>query len=567
MRIGQRSLHKFRNKIRRVTARRRWPRLLPREIGTPRGRSILTRLISEVNHLVTGSTFGAWPRYFARADLDEQFRDLDRWIQQRIRAALFHRWRESDARHLPARQLRTHGLNSLVSEYWRWRLSWLHRQRSPLFQAASLASLRRALERTRAKSWDPFHRHYSFLPGPDGLNLDDIAQDERGFLLQIQSQMLEGKYCFGAFVEYALPKQGREDVRWIARPGLADAIVSRSLSRSLVSHLDHHLPHNVHSYRPGRGTWSAVGELRRTLLATESAWVVRADVAGFLDKIDLRQLDEALALLLPSEDDAGIALNNLLRSYIRSSRWRPEEGLLPRLQGLPRGGALTPLLGNLYLLPMDQALIAAGHRAVRYGDDIIVIASSVDESQSAWQIIQEQAASLHLPLSDAKSGIVAPGMPFEFLGYRITGHRFDIRPFAVNRLKRRVRRVTRRRRWSHLELKSLLSKEGLDELERLIRQVNRLIVYGSGRSWASEFARCTDDSQFRSLDHWITDRVRACVTGSWSPRNRRLVPDSLLRELGLVRLVPLYYHARRRIAGQAARAALALQTVPSPEAG
>jgi RNA-directed DNA polymerase len=567
MRIGQRAMRKFRSKVRRVTARRRWPRILPREISTPRGRSILAGLINEVNRLVTGSTFGAWPRYFSRADLDVQFRELDRWIQQRIRAALFHRWRDSDARHLSARQLRAQGLNSLVGEYWRWRLSWLDRQRSPLFQAASLTRLRWALKRTRARSWDPFHRRYSFLPGPDGLDLDDIAQDERGFLLRIQGQMLKGKYHFGAFVEYPLPKQGREDVRWIARPGLADSIVSRALASTLASHLDHQLPHNLHSYRPGRGTWSAIGELRRILLATESPWIVRADVAGFLDQIDLCQLDELLALMLPSEDDAGIALESILRSYLRSGRWRAEEGLLPRQQGLPRGGALTPLLGNLYLLPIDRALIAAGLRVVRYADDIIVIASSEDESISAWRIIQELASSLRLPLSEAKSGVIAPGLPFEFLGYRITGHRFDIRPYAINRLKRRVRRVTRRRRWSHLDLESLKSKEGLDELDKLIRQVNRLIVYGSDRNWAGEFARCTDDSEFRTLDHWIADRVRACVTGSWSLRNRRLVPDSLLRELGLVRLVPLYYHARRRIAGQAARAALARQTVPSPEAG
>ncbi|MBN1178570.1 MAG: hypothetical protein JXD18_05125 [Anaerolineae bacterium] len=567
MRIGPRATEKLRRKVARVTARNRWPRLTPADLHTPRGRVLLGRLIGEVNAQITGNALGAWPRYFARAEFDTQFRELDRWIRQRVRAALLHRWRESDARYLPTAQLQALGLNSLVHETWRWRKAWRARNRSLLAQAAQLTRLRASLELTKARAWDRYRRCHRFRPGPDGLTLDDIAADERTFLLSLQTELLAGRYRFGAFLEYARPRQGRDEPRWIARPGLADAVVARALSAVLSTALEQHLPQHTYAYRSGKGNWAAMGQLRRWLLETETPWVVRADVAGFLDQVDLSALEAQLGRLLPASGEMDAELHDLLRSYLWAGRWRAEEGLLPRAEGLPRGGPLTPLLGNLALLPLDEALLAEGFRALRYADDVVVVAHTEAEAQTAWALIQRQALALGLPLSTAKSGVFSPTTPFEFLGYRITGHHVAVRPYALNRLKRRVRRVTQRRRWPHLTVRSLQTPAGQAELARLVRQLNRLLVYGAGFDWARRFARCSDDAQFRELDRWIADRVRACVTGRWSPRNRRLVPAYLLREQGLVRLVDLYYHARRRIAGQAARSDLAVRVQPSPDAG
>lgn len=572
MRIGPRALAKFRRKIKQITARKRWPRLRPADLDTPKGRALLARLLREVNHYVAGDAGGAWARYFARADFVEQFAELDHWTQGRVRAALLHRWRESDARYLPAEQLRDLGLRSLVGEYWYWRTAWGRRSQTLLARAASLRQLRGALDHVRAQAWDAWRREYRFRPGSDGVTLDDFAADERQALLDLQARLLTGEYRFGAFTEYDLVRQGRETPRRIARPGLPDAIVARALAETLAPALDCHFPAHVHAYRPGRGDFTATAALRHALLAQESPWVVRVDVAGYLDHVDLPALDALLDTLLPAQSLADGALRDVLRSYLWSSRWREDAGLLPRERGLPRGGALTPLLGNLALLPLDRALAAAsalaeaGIPAVRYADDVVAVAPDAETAEAIWNLLQRELAALGLPPSAAKSAIHAPGEPFEFLSYRITGQRFDVRPYALNRLKRRVRRITQRRKWRHLSLRGLETPEGRAEVEKLIRRVNRLLVYGRGRHWVRRFARCSDDATFRELDAWIADRVRACVTHRWTPRNRRVLPAEVLEELGLVSLAELYYHEQRRIAGQAARAALQRRAKPSPEA-
>ena len=40
--------------------------------------------------------------------------------------------------------------------------------------------------------------------------------------------------------------------------------------------------------------------------------------------------------------------------------------------GLPQGSPLSPLLANLALIPLDEALVDAGFPVVRYADDLVI---------------------------------------------------------------------------------------------------------------------------------------------------------------------------------------------------
>ncbi|MSO22054.1 MAG: hypothetical protein EXQ58_02110 [Acidobacteria bacterium] len=41
--------------------------------------------------------------------------------------------------------------------------------------------------------------------------------------------------------------------------------------------------------------------------------------------------------------------------------------------GTPQGAVLSPLLSNIYLDPLDQAMAAAGIERVRYADDFVIL--------------------------------------------------------------------------------------------------------------------------------------------------------------------------------------------------
>jgi len=85
-----------------------------------------------------------------------------------------------------------------------------------------------------------------------------------------------------------------------------------------------------------------------------------------------------------------------------------------------QGSPISPLLSNVYLHPFDVELTGRGYRLVRYCDDFLITARSRPEAEAALNAAARALASRRLKLSRDKTRIVAPGEPFEFLGYQFT---------------------------------------------------------------------------------------------------------------------------------------------------
>lgn len=538
IKIGPRALAKFKARIRRATRRKRGKRVRCADLATEEGRATLREIIARVNSEITGHSLRNWVRYFARCDFDDQFRELDFWIRERVRATATKRWKKGNYRLLPTNTLQELGLKSLVGEYYKWKNAWRERNKSLISAIAKLDHLRAILDHYRRRYYHT-KKGYTFRPGADGETMGGFLGQETTNLRHIQGLLLDGEYEFSPFIEYAKAKQGREDERVICRSSLADAIVQKAVAEVVEQRFDRVLSERCYSYRPGRSHYTAFGWALRYIREGEKYWVVNGDFQTFLDTVDLGIMAQGVEALLSSEP----LLLDLYLKYLYNPRLR-EGKLLPRMVGLPRGGTLTPFLANLYLQPLDEAL--ERFRYLRYADDIFIFAESRAQAEEAEEILREKARSLHLIL---RGRIFEPGEEFECLGYRVRGKEIAVRPYALNRLKRRIRRMTKRSNYRGGI--NTRTQEGREALRRLIERVNRVYIYPGGNDWARPFCRCTTDEQFRELDRWIADRIRACVTGDWSPRNKRLVPEALLRELGLKKLVPRFYHWKRCVWKQA----------------
>ena len=109
------------------------------------------------------------------------------------------------------------------------------------------------------------------------------------------------------------------------------------------------------------------------------------------------------------------------------------------------GGALSPLLGALYLMPLDVAMeqyIAAGSiHYVRYMDDIVILAKTRWHFRAAIRSLIEVIESLGLCLHQEKRFVGHIDKGFDFLGYQIHPSR-RLRPSAES-LRRLVVRAGR----------------------------------------------------------------------------------------------------------------------------
>ncbi len=547
IRIGPRALRKFKTRVRRVTCRRRYKGFGGRDLRTERGQAMLRELIARVNREIGGDTLRNWARYFSRCDFDDQFRELDYWIRDRVRGAVTKRWNKGNYRLLPTPLLQELALKSLVGEYYKWKNRWQDEDKELIHAIASLDHLRNVLNLYRERYYNHYTAGYDFKPGADGVRMEQFISAETSSLKRIQDQLLRGGYQFTPFIEYAKAKQGRADERVICRATLGDTVVQKAIAQVIDGGFDHLLSEHCYSYRRGKSQYTAFGKALTYIRMREDWWILRYDFRSFLDTVDLTILSAQLQELL---GDDPLVLDLYLK-YLYNGRLR-EGKLLPRTVGLPRGGVLTPFLGNLYLTPLDDTMVREGFHYVRYADDVIIFAEDEDRARRGQRLISLMAAKLRLDLSPEKSLLIRPGAEFEYLGYVIKGREVRIRPYATNSLKRRIKRVTSRRRYPGLTTKALASKEGEEALRAIIAKVNRTYIYKGGNDWTRHFCRCTSDEQFRELDGWIADRIRACVTKRWALKNRRLVPYQLLRELGWKPLVPLFHRWRREVWNQGA---------------
>jgi RNA-directed DNA polymerase len=107
-----------------------------------------------------------------------------------------------------------------------------------------------------------------------------------------------------------------------------------------------------------------------------------------------------------------VAVGEVTLRYLRAA---------PR--GTMQGGALSPLLANIYLHPFDIALTSQGIRLVRFMDDFVVMCASKHEAETALALVQRQLATLRLTLNSEKTRVVAYFDGIEFLGQALAPRR------------------------------------------------------------------------------------------------------------------------------------------------
>jgi len=163
--------------------------------------------------------------------------------------------------------------------------------------------------------------------------------------------------------------------------------------------------------------------------------VARFDIHSYYESI---VHDVLLDQLVQARDSADLLV--LVGDYLRT----PDLRLTG--QGLVAGAALSPLLGALYLTPLDRAmadLAQAGIRYQRFMDDFVIFAPTrhklrTDTIRRLYAVL----APLQLRLHPDKRFIGNTSKGFDFLGYRFRPGR-KLRPAAqsIDRLITRARRL------------------------------------------------------------------------------------------------------------------------------
>jgi RNA-directed DNA polymerase len=343
-------------------------------------------------------------------------------------------------------------------------------------------------------------------PGVDGTSVEGLAEYLRDHWQQTRMELLDGTYKPSPVKRHELPKPGG-GIRVLGIPTVLDRLIQQAVLQVLQPEWDPTFSEFSYGFRPGRSAHQAVDKAREHYLAGHHR-VVDLDLEKFFDRVNH---DKMMSLVRERVVDRRV--RRLIRRYLQAGMCTGDV-YVPRSEGTPQGGPLSPLLANLLLDQLDRELEKRGHRFVRYADDVSIYVTSERAGRRVLQSVSNfLTKKLKLKVNRDKSRVAKPRHR-SLLGFSIgKAGRVFVSDKSIRRLKDRIRALTGRNRGRRVE--------------QIIGEVAAYL-----RGWRQYFNYAYNKQKFRELTAWIKRRLRCYMWKQWGRAGyRELRKRGVSREL------------------------------------
>lgn len=238
--------------------------------------------------------------------------------------------------------------------------------------------------------------------GGDGVTVHRFAAAAHNNLSRLSHDLRNGRYRPRPSRRAWLPKRDGT-MRPLDIPSVVDRVAQTAVSFVLGPLIEAELEDASFAYRPGRSVARAVARVA-SLRRQGYRWVVDGDIRRYFEMVPHQPLLHRLDALA-----ADAALVDLVALWL--------EGHGPEDRGLPQGSPLSPLLANLYLDAVDEAIEGGGVRLVRFADDFVLLTKSREGADLALLRMGEILAEHGLELHPEKTRLVGFDQGFRFLGH------------------------------------------------------------------------------------------------------------------------------------------------------
>ena len=322
--------------------------------------------------------------------------------------------------------------------------------------------------------------------GVDGQSVERFAARAEMYLEELSTALKKGTYRPQAVRRVEIAKGGGR-FRPLGIPVVKDRIVQTALKFVLEPIFEREFLKMSYGFRPGLGCKDALREVER-LLREGYTFVVDADLKSYFDTIPHARLLEQVEHKVSDGRVLELIEAFLQQDIVKEmERWKPTGGT-------PQGAVISPLLGNIYLHPLDCQMKQKGYRMVRYADDFVVLCRSREQAEAALAEVKAWVESNGLSLSIDKTHVGdcrQKGQGFDFLGYHFELGRRWARKKSYKALQDRIRMRTKRTRG--------------DSLANIIADLNPTL-----RGWFNYFKQAHPNT-FKWMDGFVRRRLRALL--------------------------------------------------------
>ncbi len=369
-------------------------------------------------------------------------------------------------------------------------------------------------EETLWAGWRRVKRNDSSA-GVDRQTVRQFERDAGKWIQRLHETLRAETYEPQSVRRVMIPKDGSRELRPLGIPTIRDRIVQTALRYVIEPIFEKKFSDCSYGFRPKRSTKDALRQVQAHLDGGYT-WVVDVDIQRYFDTIPHAYLMREIELEISDR-----RVLNLIESYLKQGVLEGTKSYAALEEGTPQGGVISPLLANIYLHPVDEAMEAEGYALVRYADDCVVMCRTQMEAERALRRIRERIESRGLTLHREKTKLVdatAPG-GFDFLGYHFEQGKRYPRKKSLRKLKGAIRDRTRRCN-GH-------------SLERIIEDINPIL-----RGWFVYFKH-SNSYTFKALDAWVRRRLRTILRtrerrrGLGRGADHQRWPNVFFRQMGL----------------------------------
>jgi len=328
--------------------------------------------------------------------------------------------------------------------------------------------------------------------GIDRMQVDELLPYLKEHKDELIQSLRDGKYRPKPVRRVEIPKENGK-TRKLGIPTVVDRLIQQAICQVLTPIFEKQFSDNSFGFRPKRSAHDALKRCQ-TNITEGYKYVVDMDLEKYFDTVNQSKLIQLLSETI--KDGRVISLiHKFLRAGVMVSGMFEESP-----EGVPQGGPLSPLLGNVMLNECDHELEKRGHRFVRYADDLMIFCKSKKAaSRTLNHILPYIEGKLFLRVNREKTQ-VAHVSRVKYLGYGFyicKGEgRLRIHPKSLRKLKDKIREVTGRSNGMGIEARRI--------------QLNQVV-----RGWMNYFKLADAKKLIQSLDEWIRSRIRMVTWKRW----------------------------------------------------
>ena len=294
---------------------------------------------------------------------------------------------------------------------------------------------------------------------------------------------------------------------------IIDRCIEAIVKNALEPYWESKFEISTYGFRPGRSAHDAIGKIY--LIACphrRKKWVVDADIKGCFDNIS----HELLMKTIGNFPARKLVYQWLKSGYVEHGKYFDTKS------GTPQGNIISPLLANIALHGMEEALgikynnrsEIIGHRVlVKYADDFVIFCETFEDAEQAQSAIDKWLNLRGLELSKEKTRIVHLKEGFDFLG-------FNIRQYQVTNTKTEWKLLIKPSKDSILNIRKKLRQQWLSlkghSVNAVIGKLNSII-----RGEANYFRIGVASEAFSALDDWMFKRECKYVNRTHPNKNKK----------------------------------------------